>query len=151
MNKLVYIAGPLFSDAERSYLELMVKELSNFSNLDPDADFFLPHRDGGELGKGPKRKDIFELDIQQLDSSKIVVALLDGQDVDSETCVELGYAYARGKKIFGILTDFRAYKTADAEPHRPNLMIWGVCEEGKTLYNNLDSLAVAFVQHVKNL
>jgi len=48
MNKLVYIAGPLFSDAERSYLELMVKELSNFSNLDQDADFFLPHRDGGE-------------------------------------------------------------------------------------------------------
>ncbi len=151
MNKLVYIAGPLFSDAERSYLELMVKELSNFSNLDPDADFFLPHRDGGELGKGPKRKDIFELDIQQLDSSKIVVALLDGQDVDSGTCIELGYAYDRGKKIFGILTDFRAYKTADAEPHRPNLMIWGVCEEGKTLYNNLDSLAVAFTQHVKRL
>ena len=150
-DKLVYIAGPLFSDAERSYLNLMVKELSSFSNLDPDADFFLPHRDGGELGKGPTRKDIFELDIGQVNSAKIVVALLDGQDVDSGTCIELGYAYAKGKKIFGLLTDFRAYKTADAEPHRPNLMVWGVCEEGKTLYGDLNSLATAFAQYVRNL
>jgi nucleoside 2-deoxyribosyltransferase len=151
MNRLVYIAGPLFSDAERSYLELMVKELANSSNLDPDADFFLPHRDGGELGKGPPRKDIFELDTMQVNSAKIVVALLDGQDVDSGTCVELGYAYAKGKKIFGLLTDFRAYKTADAEPHRPNLMVWGVCEKGKTLHRDLGSLAKAFAQYVKRL
>jgi nucleoside 2-deoxyribosyltransferase len=151
MNRLVYIAGPLFSDAERSYLELMVKELANSSNLDPDADFFLPHRDGRELGKGPTRKDIFELDTMQVNSAKIVVALLDGQDVDSGTCVELGYAYAEGKKIFGLLTDFRAYKTAHAEPHRPNLMVWGVCEKGKTLHHDLRSLAKAFAQYVKRL
>jgi len=151
MNRLVYIAGPLFSDAERSYLELMVKELSNSSNLDPDADFFLPHRDGGELGKGLTRKDIFGLDIRQVNSTKIVVALLDGQDVDSGTCIELGYAYAKGKKIFGLLTDFRAYKSADAESHRPNLMVWGVCEKGKTLHDNLRSLAEAFAQYVKSL
>lgn len=151
MNRLVYIAGPLFSNAERSYLELMVKELSNSSNLDPDADFFLPHRDGGELGNGPTRKDIFELDIRQVNSAKIVVALLDGQDVDSGTCIELGYAYAKGKKIFGLLTDFRAYKSADAEPHRPNLMVWGVCEKGETLHHNLRYLAEAFAQYVKSL
>jgi nucleoside 2-deoxyribosyltransferase len=151
VNKLVYVAGPLFSEAERSYLELMVKELSNFSNLDPDADFFLPHRDGGELGKGATRKDIFEIDIRQVNSARIVVALLDGQDVDSGTCIELGYAYAKGKKIFGLLTDFRAYKTADTEPHRPNLMVWGVCEEGKTLHGDLNSLATAFAQYAKSL
>jgi len=151
MSKLVYIAGPLFSDAERDYLELIVEELSSSSNLNPKTDFFLPHRDGGELGKGPTRKDIFELDIRQVNSAKIVVALLDGQDVDSGTCIELGYAYSKGKKIFGLLTDFRAYKIANAEPHRPNLMVWGVCEEGKTLYGDLHSLASAFAQHVESL
>jgi nucleoside 2-deoxyribosyltransferase len=151
MNRLVYIAGPLFADAERSYLEVMVKELSKSSNLDPDADFFLPHRDGGELGKGPTRKDIFQLDIRQVNSAKIVVALLDGQDADSGTCIELGYAYAKGKKIFGLLTDFRAYKTADVEPHRPNPMVWGVCEKGKTVCDSLHSLAAAFAQYVESL
>ena len=151
MSKLVYVAGPLFSNAERDYLELMVRKLSGSSNLNPNTDFFLPHRDGGELGKGPIRKDIFELDISQVDSAKIVVALLDGQDVDSGTCIELGYAYAKGKRIFGLLTDFRACKTVDAEPHRPNLMVWGVCERGETLHRDLRSLARAFAQYVKTL
>ncbi|MBW1933636.1 MAG: nucleoside 2-deoxyribosyltransferase [Deltaproteobacteria bacterium] len=149
MAKLVYMAGPLFSDAERAFLELMIDSLAKASGLDAVADFFLPHRDGGELGKGPKRKDIFKLDIQQVDSASIVVALLDGQDVDSGTCIELGYAFRKGKKIFGLLTDFRAYHTADSEPHRPNLMVWGICEEGNTLFGNLNSLAKAFAKHLK--
>jgi len=42
---------------------------------------------------------MFELNIRQVNSAKIIVALLDGQDVDSGTCIELGYAYAKGKKI----------------------------------------------------
>ncbi len=86
-----------------------------------------------------------------MDLAKIVVALLDGQDVDSGTCIELGYAYAKGKKIFGLLTDFRAYHTADPEPHRPNLMVWGVCEQGDTLFSDLISLAEAFAKYIKHL
>jgi len=149
MAKLVYVAGPLFSEAERKFLEHMVDTLAKSSGLDPVGDFFLPHRDGGELGKGPKRKEIFELDLHQVTSSSILVALLDGQDVDSGTCIELGYGYAKGKKIFGLLTDFRAYYTADPEPHRPNLMVWGVCEEGNTFFCDLNSLAKAFAYFVK--
>jgi len=149
MAKLVYVAGPLFSEAERGFLEHMVDILAKASNLDSKNDFFLPHRDGGELGKGPKRKEIFELDMGEVDSARIVVALLDGQDVDSGTCVEIGYAYAKGKKIFGLLTDFRAYHTADPEPHRPNLMVWGVCEEGNTLFRDLNTLTQAFAEYAK--
>ena len=133
------------------YLEYMVKTLAKHSNLNPIDDFFLPHRDGGELGKSMNRPDIFKLDIKHVDMSKVVVALLDGQDVDSGTCIELGYAYAKGKKIFGLLTDFRAYHTADPEPHRPNLMVWGVCEEGNTLCNGLTPLATAFTKYIKSL
>jgi nucleoside 2-deoxyribosyltransferase len=149
MERLVYVAGPLFSDAERAFLELMVKTLARTSGLDTLTDFFLPHRDGGELGKGPERRDIFELDLKQVDSAAVVVALLDGQDVDSGTCIELGYAHAKGKKIFGLLTDFRAYHTADPEPHRPNLMVWGVCEQGNCLFGDLNSLAKAFGNYVR--
>ena len=149
MNKLVYVAGPLFSQAEREFLERMVDALSCTSGLDASQDFFLPHRDGGELGKGLKRLDIFSLDIANLNNADIVVALLDGQDVDSGTCIELGYAYAKGKKIFGIITDFRSYCTNDHEPHRPNLMVWGVCEEGNTLFHHLEELSSAFATHIK--
>jgi nucleoside 2-deoxyribosyltransferase len=149
MTELVYVAGPLFSESERKYLENMVEILAKHSGLDSKADFFLPHRDGGELGKGPSRKSVFELDISQVDTAKMVVALLDGQDVDSGTCIELGYAYAKGKKIFGLLTDFRAYNTSDTEPHRPNLMVWGVCDQGQTIYGDVTSLAKAFNKYIK--
>jgi nucleoside 2-deoxyribosyltransferase len=149
MNYLVYIAGPLFSQAEREFLEKIVDSLARAAKLDPISHFFLPHRDGGELGKGPTRTEIFNLDINILKQAEVVVALLDGQDVDSGTCIELGYAYALQKKIFGIMTDFRSYCTNDREPQRPNLMVWGVCEEGNTLFKRLPDLATSFSSYVK--
>jgi nucleoside 2-deoxyribosyltransferase len=149
LSRLVYIAGPLFSEAERAFLEKIVNTLAQASGLDPHNDFFLPHRDGEELGKGPTRNHIFDLDMRHVDSAEIIVALLDGQDVDSGTCIELGYAYAKGKKILGLLTDFRSYCTNDHEPHRPNLMVWGTCAKGNTLFHNLDDLSRAFKEHVR--
>jgi len=149
MSRLVYVAGPLFSQAEREFLEKMVDSLARASGLDPELDFFVPHRDGGELGKGPTRGQIFDLDITTLRQTQIIVALLDGQDVDSGTCIELGYAYALGRKVFGIITDFRSYCTNDHEPHRPNLMVWGVCEEGNTLFRSLPELSASFAGYMK--
>ena len=40
--KKVYIAGPLFDDHERSYLEEIAEILENYS-----YETFLPHRDAG--------------------------------------------------------------------------------------------------------
>lgn len=148
MSYLVYVAGPLFSQAEREFLEKIVDCLAQTAHLDPIKNFFLPHRDGGELGKGPNRHDIFNLDINKINAADVIIALLDGQDSDSGTCIELGYAYSLNKKIFGILTDFRSYCTNDHEPQRPNLMVWGVCEEGKTLFHNLDDLSKSFANYV---
>ena len=148
MPKPVYVAGPLFSQAERTFLEHMVDTLARAADLDPEADFFLPHRDSGEFGKHFDRKGIFDLDMRELESASTIVALLDGPDVDSGTCIELGYAHAKGKKIFGLITDFRALN-ADPRQERPNLMVWGVCEEGNTLHSSLDSLAPAFAQHLR--
>lgn len=151
MSILIYVAGPLFSHAERDFLEKMVNLLAQSAQLDPLKNFFLPHRDGGELGKGPSRSHIFGLDLSRIDVSDALVALLDGQDSDSGTCVELGYAYAKQMKIFGLLTDFRAHCTNDNEPHRPNLMVWGVCERGQTLFSDLDTLTDDFTKYIANI
>ncbi len=150
MSVYVYVAGPLFSEAERDYLGKIVERLAHYCGLNPISNFFLPHRDGGELGKGPARRHIFALDMGKIRSADIVVALLDGQDSDSGTCAELGYAYALHKKIFGLLTDFRSYHTNNLEPHRPNLMVWGICENGNTLHNSLEFLTNAFSEYVNN-
>jgi len=148
MTKSIYVAGPLFSVAERMFLEHLVDTLAKASGLDATNDFFLPHRDSDEVGNDATPQTIFELDMQHLDPATTVVGFLDGQDVDSGTCIELGYAYAKGKKIFGIITDFRASFDTDPGTERPNLMVWGVCEEGHTLFQALDSLATAFAEHV---
>lgn len=43
-----------------------------------------------------------------MDNSDIVVAVLDGVDVDSGTAWEIGYAYAKEKPVIGLRTDFRS-------------------------------------------
>ena len=42
-----------------------------------------------------------------IDASDGLFAILDGVDVDSGTAAEIGYAFARGKYICGLRTDFR--------------------------------------------
>jgi nucleoside 2-deoxyribosyltransferase len=141
--KTIYIAGPLFSEHEREYLIKLVDILSKELGLDQYEDFFLPHRDAGDVGVTGERNEIFSLDLRYLEQAKIVIALLDGQDVDSGTAVELGYAFAKGKKIFGLLTDFRAYLSSSKTPAKLNNMVWGVCDEGKTLFRTIDDLVNA--------
>jgi nucleoside 2-deoxyribosyltransferase len=46
--------------------------------------------------------------LAQVRDADQLLACLDGSDVDSGTCVEIGYAIALGKPILGYRTDFRA-------------------------------------------
>ena len=50
---------------------------------------------------------IFSKNETAIKSSDIIVAVVDGADVDSGTAWEIGYAYALGKPILGLRTDFR--------------------------------------------
>ena len=95
--KKVYIAGPLFDDHERSYLEKIANILEK-----NEYETFLPHRDAG-LVEGEftleKKTKIFDTDMDFLKSADMVVALLTGRDVDSGTSAEIGYAYALNKQL----------------------------------------------------
>ena len=150
MANLIYVAGPLFSDHERMFLLQIADRIAKEVQLDVGSDVFLPHRDAGDVGVVNSRNKVFSEDISHLDQCEIVVALLDGADVDSGTALELGYAYAKDKKIFGLLTDRRAYGYDEQKPSNVNNMIWGVLEEGKTIFRNLDDLAVALKNFVEN-
>ncbi len=138
-KKKIYIAGPLFSSHERSFLEEIVKTLSEKLSIDSIKDVFLPHRDAGEVDAHRKNRGfIFDEDIKRLDEADIIIALLDGPDVDSGTCIELGYAYARDKEIFGILTDFRKWDEKESLKEI-NLMVWGVCLRGLRIYKGVNN------------
>lgn len=119
----IYIAGPLFNEHERKFLE----EVDSICR-EEGFQTFLPHRDveapylGDERSSSEVRESIFNQDVAGLEASGLMVALLDGQDVDSGTAWEIGYAYKLGKSIIGITTDFirRAYS---------NIMPFVACEK----------------------
>ncbi len=64
-----------------------------------------------------------EADRDALLSCDVVVALLDGAQVDDGTAWEIGYAYARGIPVIGLRTDFRL--CADSDGGLVNAMIQG--------------------------
>jgi nucleoside 2-deoxyribosyltransferase len=130
----VFIAGPLFSQAEREF-NIKVDEYLRKHGFET----FLPQRDVGKLdellAKEGKRayRTIFERDLKGLDQADAVVAILDGPDVDSGTAFEVGYAFAKGKPVIGLKTDMRVF-ARDEEVN--NMLAQGV----RALVGNLDEV-----------
>jgi len=99
----IYISGPLFTPAERKYLEEIAKLCQTIG-----LSTHLPHRDAGfGPARGSQAEHYFKADIQMLQNSRCVVAVLNGPDIDSGTAWEIGFSYSNGKQIFGIQEDIR--------------------------------------------
>lgn len=100
---LAYIAGPLFNEGERWFVERIcaLAEAAGFET-------FLPHRDTPAEYINPRNPAaIFRSDLEALERAELVIANLNGITSDDGTAWELGYAYARGKHLVGIYTDWR--------------------------------------------
>lgn len=69
----------------------------------------------------------------------VVVAVLDGVDVDSGTASEIGFAYALGKRIYGYRGDFRS--TGDNEGSIVNLQVeYWIENSGGSIVTSLAAL-----------
>ena len=108
-GKRIYFAAPLFSEAEREYNLKIVNILEKYG-----YDVFLPQRDGflaPELsGKTEEEKTImiFNKDKDEVLKADILFFMLDGRIPDEGACVELGIAYASGKRCYGFKSDSRS-------------------------------------------
>lgn len=106
---LVYLAAPLFSEAE------LVFNLRLTRLLEEHADVYLPQRDGGKLvdlvGRGVEPRaaseSIFRRDVDAIKEADILFIVMDGRSIDEGAAFELGYAYALGKRCIGLQTDPR--------------------------------------------
>ena len=94
----IYLAGPLFSFAERDFNARLTAILRNKGH-----EVWLPQESEQE---SMTPKEIFEKDVEGIDWAEAVVANMDGADPDSGTCWECGYAY-RKKYVIVFRTDFR--------------------------------------------
>ena len=117
MGHRVYLSGPLFSQAEIDWgkrISAMLRERLNEIKL------LWPH----EMAVGSP-EEIFRANLQALDECNLMVAILDGPQVDDGAAWEIGYFFSQGKSVIGIRTDFR--RAGEHEHCRVNLMIQCSC------------------------
>jgi nucleoside 2-deoxyribosyltransferase/predicted secreted protein len=100
----VYLAAPLFSEAERIFNASVASLLR--SNL---FDVHLPQEAGDDSDTRDIREQerLFLFNKTALEDSDFIVAIIDGADADSGTAWEMGYAFAQGKPVIALRTDFR--------------------------------------------
>jgi nucleoside 2-deoxyribosyltransferase len=98
----VYLAAPLFTEAERAFnIELataLEKEGHQVS---------LPQRDAVATSGPGRTTGLFRANLAKLHEADCVVAVCDGPQVDDGTAWEIGYAYGRNIRVYGLRTDSR--------------------------------------------
>jgi nucleoside 2-deoxyribosyltransferase len=101
----IFLAAPLFSESERDFNSRIAKKLRE-SGLEvwlaQESQFI-------QEGTYEEKRRIYEGDISALKASDVVVAVLDGVEVDAGVAYEIGYAKALGKPIIGLKTDYRTF------------------------------------------
>jgi nucleoside 2-deoxyribosyltransferase len=134
----IYLSGPLFSAAEVAWGKQLLANLGEHLGNEKII-FIWPHE---IVPEGAKPGQIFEANLQALNQCDLMVAILDGPQVDDGTAWEIGYFFSQGKKILGIRTDFR--RAGESEKSRVNLMIECSClmvaSSTEELYSELERL-----------
>lgn len=151
----VYLAGPsgFFEAGLRWHREVVVPAVAAaglaaqdpWSGPSPIADVLATMEYGPERRSALRDANLEQgrANLQLIRESRAVLASLDGQDVDSGTASEIGYAFARGLLIVGLRTDIR--RCSDNEGSTVNLMIETcILDSGGVLTSSL-SEAVAFI------
>lgn len=140
----IYMAGPLgFTEAGRLYNQTVLVpavRAAGFEALDPwdidpelQAVFALPVGSPERRAQLPGvNRAIGARNARLIDECDAVLAVLDGNDVDSGTAAEIGYAAAKHKPVVGLRCDHRV--TGDNEATLVNLQVeWFVVESGGSL------------------
>ncbi len=80
--------------------------------------------------------------MEAIDACPLIIAVLDGTDVDSGTAAEIGYAFAKAKRIIGYRGDLRL--AADNEGCTVNLQVeYFIAASGGEIVRTLDDLVRA--------
>ena len=113
----LYVAGPLFSEAERTWLNELAARLRA-----EGFECFVPHEQFGELQE-LSPEEVFRVDSAGVRSADALVAWLDGPVIDDGTACEIGMfaqlvasGEARYRGIVGIVTDLRLQRRRGVAP-----------------------------------
>jgi len=140
----LYLAGPLFSEAERGWLESLAVRLRLEGH-----ECFVPHENFGEIVELTP-EEVYRVDGAGLRGANALVAWLDGPMVDDGTAAEIG-AFAElvrsgvphYRGIVGIVTDLRLQRRRGNTPGDGlNLFVAGAIEScGKICWSVDEAVA----------
>ena len=110
----IYLAGPIFSEADQQWLRGLKERIEETGRAKgKKVEVIWPYElvsrsDIERLGDSAKQ-EVFDRCKSNLDRADLLVALLDGSQVDDGTAWEIGYFFSvrDRSKIIGIRTDFR--------------------------------------------
>ena len=125
----IYVAGALFSEAERVWLDGLVARLR-----EEGFDCFVPHEQFSELSELTPA-EVFRVDAQGVRDANVLFAWLDGPLIDDGTACEIGMfaeLVARGdshyRGIVGLVTDLRLQRQRGTAGDGMNLFVAGAIE-----------------------
>ena len=141
----LYLAGPLFSEAERSWLDGLAARLRA-----EGFDCFVPHENFPELADVTV-EEVFRIDSEGLRSANALVAWLDGTMVDDGTACEIGMfaelARSGGqyRGIVGLATDLRLERrrAQNVVGGGMNLFVGGAIESCGRIVHSVDEVVAA--------
>ena len=147
----IYLASPLgFADSTRAFMDHLVGQLREHVVVHNPWDETAATEPLPEIltidsfAERSRRlaeinRELGRLNAEAIDASEGVFAILDGVDVDSGTAAEIGYAFARGKYVCGLRTDFRL--AGDNHGATVNLQVeYFIHESGGKIVTTADAL-----------
>jgi hypothetical protein len=142
----LYVAGPLFSEAERSWLDMLATRLRA-----EGFECFVPHEQFSELADVTVEA-VYRIDADGLRSADALVAWLDGAMVDDGTACEIGMfaelARREGDRYRGIVaiaTDLRLERRRQrgVVGGGMNLFVSGAIESCGKIVHTVDDVVAA--------
>jgi hypothetical protein len=140
----VYLAGPIFTHAERAWLDRLAHRVR-----EAGLECFAPHEHLGGTTE-PTPAAVYRLDADALRDSGALLAWLDGPIVDDGTAAEIG-AFAelvhadptRHRAIVGLVTDLRLERRRGRAPGDGiNLFLAGAIEaSGRICWSTDEAIA----------
>ena len=101
-----YLANGLFSIGDRLVNELLAKEIRK---VIPEIDLYVPQENDAINDKHAFANSlaIAEADMEKLQNSDVLIAVLDGIEIDSGVAAEIGVFSTYNRPIIGLFSDVR--------------------------------------------
>lgn len=109
MPRPVFLAAPDRGHGAQALVEALLRELQVATGgALRGSDVFAPHMQVGDAGVEADAAAYFSRSLEALQEARVVVAVLDGPQVDESVAFWMGYAFAAGRPIVAYVTDARA-------------------------------------------